>query len=157
MSRPGYWKTKEGIEVAYADMETSHVCHVLRFLRNRYISSPTSLYKNYFEQKLVELGAEAQRRNIIPSGDVQFDQLLSIVEGWQRDWDSRHGSQPVTFVKDPVAMIDKVKKTGAIKSVKKLPLSMQVIEEISIVTNLPISMDENMLEEGLYRNLTTEL
>ena len=94
MSRPGYWKTGAGIEIAYGDMQPSHVKNALRYLRKRYNElegvADSVNYRNYCEQKLIELGNEAQRRQLVPPGDLPFARLLGCIAVWQADWDITH-------------------------------------------------------------------
>jgi len=97
MSRPGYWKTKEGSEMAITSMTDSHLKHSLRYLRNalREPGNQSQKYAVYCETKLIELGNEAQRRGLIPAGEITTDQLKEYISVWQAEWDNR--TRPVGY------------------------------------------------------------
>lgn len=101
MSRPGYWKTKDGTEMKVTDMTVSHLKNSLRVMRTSLLQArewEPSAYKvnkiNYCETKLEELGTEAQRRNIIPNGDLTIDQLCDIIAPWQAERDGTRPAAP---------------------------------------------------------------
>lgn len=112
MSRPGYWKNKFGNEMAYSDMDDAFVKHVLRYLRSRLltllsenINNCNRSYINYCETKLEELGNEAQRRHLIPSGDVTMEHLLVHIAVWQSEWDNRSTSNNHQLITRPFVSV----------------------------------------------------
>jgi hypothetical protein len=93
MSRPGYWTTKDGREVPYAELEDYHLKNILRMLRNRYLGTEEPRQKQLFERSLIEMGEEAQRRNLVVQGDsVPFEVLLATIKIWQDNYDARKPS-----------------------------------------------------------------
>ena len=55
--------------------------------------------RQYYERKIIELGNEAQRRHIIPNGDITVAQLITIASGWPtaRDPATRLSPTPAIF------------------------------------------------------------
>ena len=88
MSRPGYW-SKDGQEVPISSLESDHLKHICRYLLKKTIefaSTPSRL--RYYEDKMIEIGTEAQRRDILPQGDILLDRLKQIITIWQTEWDN---------------------------------------------------------------------
>ena len=115
MSKPGEWKTGQGVTMRITDMDADHLRNSMRLLYRKLVRpaftappaeappvantwrSQTS--NDYYEDKLVELAEEAQRRNFIPQ-QCTYDQLLTIVGEWEREavarraaWERRQAQQ----------------------------------------------------------------
>ena len=109
MSRPGFWM-HEGREIRIQDMADSHFRNSLRYmcrkrLENLELTSDGPAVarskrerRNYYEMKIVELGNEAQRRNIIPQGTLTITQLSDIATGWPTARDARPSIFPAIDV-----------------------------------------------------------
>lgn len=101
MSAAGEWKTIDGRTLPIRDMEDGHLRNSLRYLYRKIgVQPPQPVPTNetppvantwrsrtsaqYYEDKFVELGEEAQRRNWIPQ-NVTYEQLLTTVGEWERE------------------------------------------------------------------------
>lgn len=106
---PGMWKTKSGEELRIQDMEDSHIKNSMRLLRTRILSRMYGpAYIKFCEDKLIELGNDAQRRGLIPAGNIPMHELIDIITGWQTAWDNRPPRPPVpgfTPIPPPIALI----------------------------------------------------
>jgi hypothetical protein len=89
MSRPGYWRSGGGPEVPITELEDSHIKNIMRYVR-RSSKQVSGRLKEYWDDHLAALGNEAQRRNIIVSGDLTMDDFNAIVDNWQIIWDLDH-------------------------------------------------------------------
>lgn len=89
-NRPGYWKMKTGEEIRIQDMDEPHLKNSMRFLRKIIVDPSTSPgYRLFCEENLVELGNDAQRRGLVPAGDIPMHVLMETVTRWQTEWDAR--------------------------------------------------------------------
>jgi hypothetical protein len=100
MSQPGYWKMKTGEEIRIQDMDEPHLKNSMRLLRNRILNPAYGrAYVVFTEGQLAELGNEAQRRGLIPAGDIPMHALMAVIATWQAAWDARPPRAP--FVANP--------------------------------------------------------
>ena len=146
MSRPGYWKTSTG-EIPYANMGESHVRHALRYCRTKIKDSPSNA--RYWENKVVELGNEAQRRAIIPNSDISLEALYVIIDDWQTQWDAskprqtntRTGvspSRPYPSFTNAENAISTVAAGAPVKLKGYISRHVSVEHEIARITGMPV-------------------
>jgi hypothetical protein len=86
----GKWK-KDGQIIDISAMDDSHLRNSIRFCWRKITGLiPTSGGSaSYFEDKIIELGEEAQKRNWIPD-NITYEQLL-VVAG---NWETEDGNRP---------------------------------------------------------------
>ena len=100
MSKPGFWRTGTNKEIALPDMEEGYLKNVLRYVRKKVVEDCDALARPlasaYWENKLVELGNEAQSRGLFtmngypPGADMTINQLKEVILIWQNDWNTRN-------------------------------------------------------------------
>jgi hypothetical protein len=141
MNRPGYWVIKGGQEIPIINLEDSHLKNILRFLRNqRIMLISRGRSQNWIadcKNKIIELGEEAHRRNLIPAGDITLERLLEYIAEWQVEFDNRHQhNQPaklsvIEAKTDPVLFFDadtEKKSPKIIKHEIKQPVKITELE-----------------------------
>lgn len=84
----GHWRAG-GRDIPFAEMDNPYVKNALRWVRNRLRDPISNTYRAELEEKLVELGEEAQRRRLVPENDMTIEQLLGYVAVWQNQYDER--------------------------------------------------------------------
>lgn len=100
MSKPGFWRTGTNKEIALPDMEEGYLKNVLRYVRKKVVEDCDALARPlasaYWENKLVELGNEAQSLGLFtmngypPGADMTINQLKEVILIWQNDWNTRN-------------------------------------------------------------------
>ena len=132
MSRPGYWKSPGQPEIAISAMAESHLRNSTRLMARRWLEFAPNILnspglavefrnkRRFYEDKLVELGTECQRRNIIPAGDITVEALANLARGWPTASDTLSnitgpytGPMPVAEVLPSTNWVTRVRNTIA--------------------------------------------
>jgi hypothetical protein len=87
MTQPGYWKTREGVEMSITSMDDRHLHNSIKLCHRSHqdLINSAPWAKNqlaFFETKLIELGGEAQNRGWLPAGNLEFEEMLTLVAAW---------------------------------------------------------------------------
>lgn len=181
MSRRGEWK-KDGVTIQIAQMEEGHLRNSLRYLYRKINElqqpdprlpapplantwrSPSAV--NYYEDKLVELGEEAQRRNYLPP-QLTFQQLMTILADWENQ--ARINAQQVRYQQQIVAApivsladLDSAVERSLIARAEAPPntisLHTDVIGEVEKTIGLKLKKQNKRVPlEKVERNLSFEL
>lgn len=71
-------------------LEDSHIKNICRYLRKTLLENTLGAsWLRSNEDHLVAFGAEAQRRNLAPQGDITMDAFNLIIDGWERDFNAK--------------------------------------------------------------------